>query len=120
MDGLDRLHILISPARNRLNLACATKTGACTTTTGVIRKVSDIGTKCYLIAMFNNRARIILLGATAKNRYRDWKVIHREDSPWDGEPLPDVSRWRVTVGQSVTKTAFNLANIGLGRFASAN
>jgi len=47
-----------------------------------------------LIAMFNNKAQIVLLAATAENQYRDWKVIHREDGPWNGEPLPDLSRWR--------------------------
>jgi hypothetical protein len=47
-----------------------------------------------LIAMFNNKARIVLVSATAENQYRDWKVIHAEEGPWDGEPLPDLSRWR--------------------------
>ena len=47
-----------------------------------------------LIAMFNNKARIVLASATAENRYRDWRVIHTEEGPWDGEPLPDLSRWR--------------------------
>jgi len=47
-----------------------------------------------LIAMFNNNAQIVLLAATAKNQYRDWKVIHKEAGPWNGEPLPDLSRWR--------------------------
>lgn len=47
-----------------------------------------------LIAMFNNKAQIVLLSATAENQYRDWKVIHREAGPWNGEPLPDLSRWR--------------------------
>lgn len=47
-----------------------------------------------LIAMFNNKAEIVFCGATAENQYRDWKVIHKEEGPWDGEPLPDLSRWR--------------------------
>jgi hypothetical protein len=34
------------------------------------------------------------MGATAENQYRDWKVIHMEEGPWDGEPLPDLGRWR--------------------------
>lgn len=47
-----------------------------------------------LIAMFNSKAKIVLLGATPENQYRDWKVIHKENGPWNGEPLPDLSRWR--------------------------
>ena len=47
-----------------------------------------------LIAMFNNKAKIVLMSATAENQYRDWKVIHKEEGPWDGEPLPDLNRWR--------------------------
>ena len=47
-----------------------------------------------LIAMFNNKAKIVLMSATAENQYRDWKVIHKEQGPWNGEPLPDLSRWR--------------------------
>ncbi|KKK56996.1 hypothetical protein LCGC14_3058900, partial [marine sediment metagenome] len=43
---------------------------------------------------FNYKAKIILLGATAENQYSDWKVIHKEEGPWNGEPLPDLSRWR--------------------------
>ena len=44
--------------------------------------------------MFNNNAEIVLCGATQDNHYNDWKVIHKEKGPWDGEPLPDLSRWR--------------------------
>jgi hypothetical protein len=44
--------------------------------------------------MFNNKAEIIICGATADMQYQDWKVIHREKGPWDGEALPDLSRWR--------------------------
>jgi len=47
-----------------------------------------------LIAMFNNKERIVLVSATAENQYRDWSVIHVEEGPWDGEPLPDLNRWR--------------------------
>lgn len=47
-----------------------------------------------LIAMFNNHAKIVLMSATAEAQYRDWKVIHEEEGPWNGEPLPDLSRWR--------------------------
>ena len=47
-----------------------------------------------LIVMFNNNAEIVLCGATQDNHYNDWKVIHKEKGPWDGEPLPDLSRWR--------------------------
>jgi len=47
-----------------------------------------------LIAMFNNNAKIVIMSATAENQYRDWKVIHKEEGPWDGEPLPDLGRWR--------------------------
>ncbi len=47
-----------------------------------------------LIVMFNNKAKIVLMSATAENQYRDWKMIHEEEGPWDGEPLPDLSRWR--------------------------
>lgn len=46
-----------------------------------------------LIAMFNNRAQIVLLAATVESGYSDWKVIHREEGPWNGEPLPDLTRW---------------------------
>jgi hypothetical protein len=34
------------------------------------------------------------MAATAQAQYRDWKTIHREEGPWNGEPLPDLSRWR--------------------------
>jgi hypothetical protein len=44
--------------------------------------------------MFNNKSNIVLVSATEKQQYRDWSVIHREAGPWDGEPLPDLSRWR--------------------------
>ncbi len=44
--------------------------------------------------MLNNKGQIVLLSATAKNHYKDWKVIHKEEGPWNGEPLPDLSRWR--------------------------
>jgi len=47
-----------------------------------------------LVAMFNYKGKIVLCGATARNQYRDWKTLHVEDGPWDGEPLPDLSRWR--------------------------
>ena len=47
-----------------------------------------------LIAIFNNKARIVLVRATVENKYRDWNVIHVEEGPWDGEPLPDLGRWR--------------------------
>lgn len=47
-----------------------------------------------LIALYNAEATIVLWHATAKNQYRDWKVIHKEQGPWNGEPLPDLSRWR--------------------------
>jgi hypothetical protein len=47
-----------------------------------------------LIAMFNHQAHIVLLAATAAKQYKDWKVIYREDGPWNGEPLPDLTRWR--------------------------
>ena len=47
-----------------------------------------------LVALFNNKTEIVICGATAENQYQDWKVIHREEGPWDGEPLPDLGRWR--------------------------
>ena len=47
-----------------------------------------------LIAMFNNKARIVLMTATAKKQYSDWRVLHIEEGPWDGEVLPDLGRWR--------------------------
>jgi len=47
-----------------------------------------------LIAMVNNKAQIVLLAATAESEFRDWRVIHIEEGPWNGEPLPDLSRWR--------------------------
>lgn len=47
-----------------------------------------------LIAMFNNKARIVLMSATAEKQYKDWKIIHKEEGPWNGEPLPDLTRWR--------------------------
>lgn len=47
-----------------------------------------------LIVIFNNQTKIVLVSATAKNQFQDWKVIHKEDGSWDGEPLPDLSRWR--------------------------
>lgn len=47
-----------------------------------------------LIAMYNENATLTLWAATESNHYRDWKLIHTEKGPWNGEPLPDLSRWR--------------------------
>jgi hypothetical protein len=47
-----------------------------------------------LVVLFNNKAEIVICAATAENQYQDWKVIHREEGPWDGEPLFDLGRWR--------------------------
>ncbi|MHC4121011.1 MAG: BNR repeat-containing protein [Planctomycetota bacterium] len=47
-----------------------------------------------LIGMFNYKGKIVLCGATAKNAYHDWGTLHIEEGPWDGEPLPDLTRWR--------------------------
>ena len=44
--------------------------------------------------MFNYQGKIVLCGATAGNRYRDWGMLHIEEGPWEGEPLPDLTRWR--------------------------
>ena len=47
-----------------------------------------------LIAMFNYKGKIVLCGATADKQYRNWGTLHIEEGPWDGEPLPDLTRWR--------------------------
>jgi len=47
-----------------------------------------------LVAMFNFQGKIVVCGATAGKAYRDWGTLLIEDGPWDGEPLPDLARWR--------------------------
>jgi hypothetical protein len=47
-----------------------------------------------LVGMFNIQGKIVLCGATAGNAYRDWGTLLIDEGPWDGEPLPDLARWR--------------------------
>ncbi len=44
--------------------------------------------------LYPNVGQLVIYHATAKNRWTDWNIVHREPRPFLTEPIIDVARWR--------------------------